>query len=166
MKSLLIVANFNVFILLLAGASYILSWLLGIPVPMLIIPYGGSRWLYFSFLFSMSLILIFIWIKRGLVPVLSGEKYRQLYLAGHYVLATANFVLIGGIWQFIRAANISREDEYWAGVTLFAYIGPIGGVLCIAGLVMVYVIPRVQRGRLVDVPESFLENTSMGTKSE
>jgi hypothetical protein len=138
---IMLVANLNVFIAILAGAGYMFAWCLGIPVSMLIIPYDGSLVAFEALLLFVALILIFIWARRGLVLPLREPKYVKLHQIGHGVLAIANLVLVGGIGLFLRAASLSREDEYWFGLVMTSYIGPIGGVLAAAGLALVLLIP-------------------------
>ena len=117
------------------------AWIVGIPVSMLILPYNGSLVALDALLLLVALILILIWIRRGFVLPLREQGFAKLCRVGHWVIATANFILIGGVGLFLRAASISREDEYWCGLVMISVIGLIGGVLAAAGLAMVVVIP-------------------------
>ena len=135
------IANFNVFIVLLVGASYIFAWILGIPIAMLTVPFDDSLLILERVLFFVTVILLFIWGRRGLVSPSREPKYFKIYQIGQWMVAIANCVLIGGIGLLLQAATISKEDEYWVGLLITSLIAPIGGLLAAIGLALVILIP-------------------------
>lgn len=137
------IANLNAFIAALAGASYLLGWLLDTPVSRVGPSHGAGLMVA---LVCVASVLIVVWAKWGLTPVRLSHK--QLYICGQLGIAMASASFVGGIALSLHAASISIEDEYWSWVLMLDRIGPAGAICFIAscGLVFAAQVERPSPG--------------------
>jgi len=137
------IPNLNVFIAALAGASYLLGWLLDIPVSRTGPRHGAGLMVALMF---VAAVLIVIWKKWGLTPV-RGLTYKRLYVGGQFGVAMASAAFVGGIALSLHAASISPEDEYWSWVLMLDRIGPIGAICFVASLGLIFAAQVERPGR-------------------
>jgi hypothetical protein len=140
------IANLNVFIAALAGASYLLSWILDTPVSR--IGFSHGRGLMVALVF-VAAVLIAFWAKWGLTPPRLLNK--RIYVGGQVGIAMASAAFVGGIALSLYAASISAEDEYWSWVLMLDRIGPVGAAFFIAALGL-FIAARTERPAVVSQP--------------
>jgi hypothetical protein len=141
------IANLNVFIALVAGASYLFMWFFEVSVPMLVNPKGDAFMVFCGGYLLVALALISTWIKWGLVPIVPGPGWRTCCLAGHGLLALASVVLVGGIGKSFQMASMSKEDQYWFMLALVFDIGPAAAILAAIGGGLIFISARAPRPR-------------------
>lgn len=129
------IANLNMFIAAVAGMSYLLGWLLGVPPSMVRLPYGVSL-VIAMILWAAG--LLFIWSKSALVPPVLHVNRRWFYFTGNFGIAISSAVFVGGIAMSFQAGAISREEEFWCWVFMLYYIGPIGAACLGLSMVLIF----------------------------
>lgn len=137
--------NLNLCVASIGGLSYLFGWLLGIPISMLIVPYGESLWWIILIVMIFVCLLAFRWRKRGFLLAHPRLHEKNFYNAGHGIMAIGNVVVVGGIAYYWRTAMINREEEYWFGQLMTSVIGPAGIALIGLGLSLI-LLPRLFRG--------------------
>lgn len=128
-------ANLNVFIAVMGGTSYLLSWLLEIPPSMIHLPYGASLVVTLAL---AAAVLLFIWCRWSLVPGNARAKRRGLYVAGQIGVAISSAVFIGGLVMSLQAAAINKEEAAWSWVAMLFCFGPVGAICLTASMALLF----------------------------
>jgi hypothetical protein len=131
--------NFNAFLFVLLGASYLLSWLFNVPVV-----YIGRHAGFMGSTLLVAVVLAYIWSRWGFVPR-SPQGHQWIYRAGHVGLALSNLILIGAIVLSIQAAAIGRDSLHWAWAGQLLVFGPVACALAAGSIAAVWVAVRADQ---------------------
>jgi hypothetical protein len=128
------IANLNVFIAVLTGASYVLGWLLDTPVSKIGPHYGTGLMVA---LMILTAILVAVWATWGLTPI-RGLMHQRLYIVGQFGITISSTIFVGGIAMSLLEASISIENEYWCWALMLDRIGPVGSIFFAASMGLIF----------------------------